>query len=80
LYKATKAKEIQKAHVLEQIDPALEKGVITKDEADLVRKTEEARYDAILVDEFTLEDYNRGRASAPVSQGLKKPEKDTVVL
>lgn len=80
LYKATKAKEIKKAHVLEQIEPALEKGVITKEEADLVRKTEEARYDAILVDEFSLEDYNRGRASAPVSQGLKNPEKDTVVL
>ncbi|MEX0904868.1 MAG: acyl-CoA dehydrogenase [Balneolaceae bacterium] len=80
LYKAAKAREIKKAHVLEQLQPALEKGIITKEEAEVVRVTEEARYDAILVDEYTLEEYERGRASAPVSDGLKKTDKDTVTL
>ncbi|MCH8549420.1 MAG: acyl-CoA dehydrogenase [Balneolaceae bacterium] len=73
LYKATKTREIPKDHVLKQIEPALEKGIITKEEAEQVRKTEEARFDAITVDEFTLEEYNQGRASAPVSEGLEDP-------
>ena len=58
--------------MLNQLDPALEKGVITSEEAEMVRKTEKARFDAILVDEFTLEEYMSGRASAPVSSGFKK--------
>ncbi|MCC5941404.1 MAG: acyl-CoA dehydrogenase [Balneolaceae bacterium] len=80
LYKATKAKEIDKNHVLKQIEPALEKGIITKGEAEQVRKTEEARFDAILVDEFTLEEYDKGIAVAPPSDGYKNPQKDTVLL
>lgn len=80
LYKATKAGEIPKSHVLKQVEPALEKGIITKEEAEMVQKTEEARYDAILVDEFTLEEYDRGIATGPKTAGLKKPDKDTVVL
>lgn len=80
LYKATKAGELEKKHALKQLNTALEKGIITQEEADRVQKTEEARYDAILVDEFTLEEYMQGRSSAPVSDGLKKPDKDTVVL
>lgn len=80
LHKATRAGDLKKIHVLKQLEPALEKGIITKDEAGMVQKTEEARYDAILVDEFTLEEYMEGRASAPVSHGLKDPDKDTVVL
>ncbi len=80
LYKATKAKEISKGHVLEQIELAVEKGIITKGEAEQVQKTEEARFDAILVDEFTLEEYNKGIAEAPKSDGYKEPQKDTVLL
>ncbi len=74
LYKATKAKEIKKNHVLQQLDEALEKGVITKDEAEVVRKTEEARFDAILVDEFTLEEYDRSAVDPDqaIPKGLKK--------
>lgn len=79
LYKATKSREIPKGHVLKQIDPALEKGIITADDAELVRKTEEARFDAILVDEFTLEEYKGGRASAPVSSGMTKPDSKSIL-
>ncbi|TVR30141.1 MAG: acyl-CoA dehydrogenase [Balneolaceae bacterium] len=80
LYKATKAREIQKDHVLKQVEPALEKGIITKEEAEIVKRTEEARFDAITVDDFTLEEYNKGRASAPVSEGLKNPADKTVLI
>jgi acyl-CoA dehydrogenase len=80
LYKATKAREIQKDHVLKQVEPALEKGIITKEEAEIVKRTEEARFDAITVDEFTLEEYNEGRASAPVADGLKNPDDRTVMI
>jgi len=72
LYKATKAREIPKAHVLDQIEPALSKGIISQDEADLVKKTEEARNDAIQVDEFTLEEYDKGLESLPAGDGLTK--------
>lgn len=74
LYKATKARKIPKTHVLDQIEPALSKGIISQDEADLVRKTEEARNDAIQVDEFTLEEYDSGLASPPAGDGLTKEE------
>lgn len=80
LYKATKTGELKKAHVLKQLATALEKNIITQEEADIVQKTEEARFDAITVDEFTLEEYDRGRASAPVSEGLKSPASDTVLI
>ena len=80
LYKATKAGELKKDHVLNQIDKALDKGIITEEESKIVQLTEEARFDAILVDEFTLEEYDTGIAKAPKSDGLKNPEKDTVLL
>lgn len=79
LYKATKAREIQKNHVLEQLEEALEKSVITETEAEIVRKTEKARFDAILVDEFTLEEYDRSAVES-VSSGFDNPKKDTVLL
>ena len=72
LYKATKAREIPKTHVLDQIEPALSKGIISQDEADLVKKTEEARNDAIQVDEFTLEEYDSDLAGPPSADGLTK--------
>jgi acyl-CoA dehydrogenase len=53
LYKAIKAKELPKEPYLEIADLAAEKGVITKEEAEFVKKTEIARNDAIQVDEFT---------------------------
>lgn len=80
LYKATKAKELEKAHVLKQLDTALQKNIITAEEAELVRKTEEARYDTILVDEFTLDEYDRSAVEPKKDAGLKNPDKDTVLL
>ena len=57
IYVAMKAKKLPKAKPFHLIDKAVEAGVITKDEADTLRKAEEVRFDAILVDEFTLEEY-----------------------
>jgi acyl-CoA dehydrogenase len=57
LYKATKARQIPKAPVLKQLEAAVKATVITEEEAGQVRATEAARFDAILVDEFTLEEY-----------------------
>ncbi len=81
LYKATKAGEIKKTHILKQLDPALEKGVITEEEAKIVRKTEEARFDAITVDEFTLEEYNRSAVSdEEIPMGYSKDDGETVLV
>lgn len=80
LYKATKAKKLEKTHVLKQLDSALEQNIIDKEEAELVRKTEEARYETILVDEFTLEEYDRSAVTPRKDSGLKNPDKDTVLL
>jgi acyl-CoA dehydrogenase len=79
LYKATKAREIKKNHVLEQLDEALQKNVITESEAKIVRETEKARFDTILVDEFTLREYDKSAVTS-ASSGYKDPEKDTVLL
>ncbi|NBC66018.1 MAG: acyl-CoA dehydrogenase [Bacteroidetes bacterium] len=80
LYKATKAKKLKKTHVLKQLDSALEQDIITEEEAEMVRKTEEARYDTILVDEFTLEEYDKSAVDPQKDAGLKDPDKDTVLL
>jgi len=78
LYKATKAGELKKAHVLKQIDTALEKGIITSEEADQVKSTEHARFDAILVDEFDLEEYNKDAIDPVDGMGMEK-EKNPLV-
>lgn len=77
LYKATKAGKIKKDHVLEQLQPAVKANILTNEEADIVKTTEKARYDAIQVDEFTLEEYDQG-ASAPASGGLNTAGKETM--
>ncbi|REL33411.1 acyl-CoA dehydrogenase [Rhodohalobacter sp. SW132] len=74
LYKATKAGELKKGSVLKQLDPALEKGIITHEEANRVKETENARFDAILVDEFTLEEYNRNAVDPAEGLGMEKEE------
>ncbi|HER41285.1 MAG TPA: DUF1974 domain-containing protein, partial [Salinimicrobium catena] len=80
LYKATKAQKLEKKHVLKQLDAALKQDIITEEEAEMVRKTEEARYDTILVDEFTLEEYQRSAVEPKEDAGLKDPGKNTVLL
>jgi hypothetical protein len=75
-----KAGDLQKQHALKQLEPALEKSIITNEEADLVRETEKARYDSILVDEFTLDEYMLDSVSPEDMRGLEDPEKETVIL
>jgi acyl-CoA dehydrogenase len=65
LYKATKAKELTKGPVLEKLDEAISKSIITKAEAEQVRQTEEARLDVVLVDEFELEEYKNELPAPP---------------
>ncbi len=57
MYKAIKAKKLPKEPYLDIADLAVEKGVLTQEEAELVKETERARNDAIQVDEFTMEEY-----------------------
>lgn len=80
LYKATKQGIVPKSHPLKQLEVALEKGVLTQEEVDMVQSTEEARFDAITVDEFTHEEYDRTAVTEALPEGLKETEKDTVLL
>lgn len=74
LYKAIKAKELPKEPYLEIADLAVEKGVLTSEEGELVKKTEQARNDAIQVDEFTLDEYMNETPTKPAGDG-QRPEK-----
>ncbi|MFH5833447.1 acyl-CoA dehydrogenase [Halalkalibaculum sp. DA3122] len=65
LHQAAKKKEIPKTQARFVIDEALEKGIIDKEEADLVRRAEEARVDVVQVDEFTLDEYKTQTPSTP---------------
>ena len=56
------------------IDRALDAGVIDEAQADLMRRAEEARADAIQVDSFTLEEFVRG---AVVPAGDERPVVET---
>ena len=80
LYKATKAGEIKKANVLKQIKPALDKGIITHEEANRVKETEAARFDAILVDEFTLDEYNQNAIDPSKSEGMGMKEEKNPLM
>lgn len=74
MYKAMKKRELPKATMDKLIDPALEKGIITKEEAELAHKAEDARYDAIQVDEFSLEEYTDVTPTGPTGVGLTTKE------
>jgi acyl-CoA dehydrogenase len=74
LYKAIKAKELPKEPYLEIADLAVEKGVLTKEEAELVKKTEIARNDAIQVDEFNLDEYLNETPTRPTGDGERPKE------
>jgi acyl-CoA dehydrogenase len=57
---AIKAKQLpKKVAPRELMRLALEKGVITPEEAALLQRAEEARNDAIMVDSFTLDEYKQ---------------------
>ncbi|GAB5407931.1 MAG: acyl-CoA dehydrogenase [Balneolaceae bacterium] len=74
MYVAMKKQELPKATMENLITPALENGIITQEEADLARKAEDARYDAIQVDEFTLEEYMNETPTASLGKGLTSEE------
>jgi len=56
---AVKSGQLERGRPAQMVTKALEKGLITMNEADLVRAAAEAREDAIQVDSFTLEEYRR---------------------
>ncbi|TYP92751.1 acyl-CoA dehydrogenase [Fodinibius salinus] len=65
IHKATKKKELPKTQPRFVIDEAKEKGIITDEEAELIRKAEDARVELVQVDEFTLEEYENQTPSTP---------------
>ena len=69
IYKALKAKKLPKKPVFKLIDTAEEKGIISKSEAENLHKAEEARFEAVQVDEFTLEEYKHDTPKAPLKNG-----------
>ncbi len=58
--KAVRAGKIKKGPPEEMAILALEQGLITQEELELLIKAENARNEAIQVDAFTLEEYNAG--------------------
>ncbi|NNF04930.1 MAG: acyl-CoA dehydrogenase [Rhodothermales bacterium] len=62
LKKASRAGDIPREPLEEQLDAAVRKGVLNESEAELVREAEALRYDAITVDDFSQEEYNRRSA------------------
>ncbi|MFQ5750190.1 MAG: acyl-CoA dehydrogenase domain-containing protein, partial [Planctomycetota bacterium] len=62
--KAVKAGTLPRNRPENLIEPALEAGILTPEEADLMRRAEAAREDAIQVDAFTLEEYLATAAGA----------------
>jgi len=59
IYAAVKRGELPKARPEQLVRQAVEKGIITAEEAGLIQEAEAARWDAIQVDAFTLEEYRR---------------------
>lgn len=70
LYKAIREKHLPKKSVLSVLDEAIEKKIITKEEAEHIRKAEHARNDAIQVDDFSLEEYATETVRSPLGKGL----------
>ncbi|MFW6157536.1 MAG: DUF1974 domain-containing protein, partial [Balneolaceae bacterium] len=63
--RAVKKGDLDKKHIRYLVDEALEKGIISSREADLLAKAEEARSEAVRVDEFSLEEYERTTLHTP---------------
>ena len=70
LHIAIKKREIPKASILSILDEAVEKKIITTEEADYVRNAEYARNDAIQVDDFSLDEYMTATVRSPLGKGL----------
>ncbi|MEM0964229.1 MAG: acyl-CoA dehydrogenase, partial [Bacteroidota bacterium] len=65
---AIRSRQLPKQHPATLIPQAVEQGIITAGEADLLARAEAARNDAIQVDSFTTEEYFR-TAAMPVASG-----------
>ena len=65
--KAVRAGTLEKRRPAALVDKALQAGIITDEEAQLIRDAEAARAEAIKVDSFTLEEYMRTAAPASTS-------------
>jgi len=74
IHVATKKKELPKTQPRFVIDQAKEKGIISEEEAELIRKAEDARVDVVQVDEFTLEEYQNLTPSTPKLEDSAKAE------
>ncbi len=72
LKQAIRSRRLPKAHPLELVDEAVEKGIFTGDDRELLRIAEAARDDAVQVDSFTLEEYLQS-AVLPPSEGTETP-------
>jgi len=57
LKKAVKSGELPRGGLEDQLKAAMEKGMMSAEQAELVRHAEELRDDAVQVDSFTLEEY-----------------------
>ncbi len=79
IYKAMKARKLPKDSIFNLIEPAKEEGIISADEAAVVKKAETARNDAIQVDDFTLEEYVNETPEGPSGKGMESPEMDHVM-
>ena len=73
LKRAIKSRQLPKAPPLELVDDAVDLGLITEDDRELLKLAEEARADAVQVDSFTLEEYMKSalRAEEPVDAGAE---------
>ena len=67
--KAVKAKQLPKARPAALVAKAVEAGIISAEEAQTLEASEAARNDAIQVDSFTLEEYNRGAVRDDIPSG-----------
>ena len=76
LHEAVKAHKLPRKLPRYNVDEALGKGVLTEEEAGDIRAAEKARYDAVQVDEFTLEEYMHETPKSPLGDGkAQKPRK-----
>jgi acyl-CoA dehydrogenase len=75
IIQAIREKKLPREKPERLVTKAVEAGIISREEADLLLKAEEARNDAIQVDSFNLEEYMKTSAvKAPVENGSGKPE------
>ena len=80
IIKAIRAKQLKKAAPHKMINDALEAGIITQEEAILLKNAEAAREDVIQVDTFTQEEYMNIPGAPGVKKRISKPRRETVLV